>query len=203
LWARWGDYAVSTFARSILFALTALFATSLHADPSARAQLPGDSIYHLDAALTDQDGRALHFVDGRGKPRLISMFYSSCPYMCPLIIDTIRKTERALPEPDRKRVEVLLISLDAERDTPATLKSMAEKRHIDTPRWTLAHASAVDVRRIAAVLGVQYRQLQDREFSHTSVLVLLDDEGRIVARTDKLGESDADFVAAMTRVFGP
>lgn len=187
----------SLFAMAVIFAVPVL---PLHADPSTSAQLPGDSLYQLDAALTDQDGRAARFADGRGKPRLVSMFYSSCPYMCPLIIDTIRMTEHALPEPDRKRLEVLLVSLDAERDTPAVLKALADKRHLDTPRWTLAHVDAADVRRIAAMLNVQYRQLQDKEFSHSSVLVLLDAQGRIVARTDKLGAADADFVATLARL---
>lgn len=188
--------------RSMLFALVVVALTMLpsHANPSPVASVPGDSVYQSNAALTDQDGRALHFADGRGKPRLVSMFYSSCPYMCPLIIDTIKMTEHALPEADRKRLEVLLISFDAERDTPAALKALAGKRHIDTPRWTLAHADATDVRSLAAVLGIQYRQLQNHEFSHSSVLVLLDAEGRIVARSEKLGEPDADFVAAVARL---
>ncbi len=191
--------------RCLLFAVVALFASGmlpLHADSLPAASMPGDSVYQLDAALTDQDDRALHFADGRGKPRLVSMFYSNCPFMCPLIIDTIKKTEHALPEADRKHLEVLLVSFDADRDTPAALKAMAGKRHIDTPRWTLAHADAADVRSIAAVLNIQYRQLQNHEFSHSSVLVLLDEEGRIVARTEKLGEPDADFVAAVARVLG-
>lgn len=183
----------------VLFALTMM---PSRANSTLPTSLPGDSVYQLNAALTDQDARSLHFADGRGKPRLISMFYSSCPFMCPLIIDTIKQTEHALPEPDRKHLEVLLVTFDAERDTPAVLKALAGKRRIDTPRWTLARADASDVRRIAVLLGIQYRQLQNHEFSHSSVLVLLDAQGRIVARTEKLGEPDADFVAAVARVLG-
>jgi hypothetical protein len=33
--------------------------------------------------------------------------------------------------------------------------------------------------------------------------MLLDAEGHIFARTEKLGETDADFVAAVIRVLGP
>ncbi len=191
--------------RSALFALAATIAVMPHAqasDADAAVTLPGDSVYHLDAALADQDGQVLHFADGRGRPRLVSMFYTSCQYMCPLIIDTIRKTEHALPEAARQRLEVLLISFDSERDTPLALKAMADKRRLDTPRWTLARADAADIRRIAAVLDIQYRQMQDHEFSHSSALILLDNEGRIVARTDRLGEADPDFVAAVMRQVG-
>ena len=67
-------------------------------------------------------------------------------------------------------------------------------------RW-FAHARRQPhVRRLAAVLGIQYKQLEDREFSHASALVLLDAEGRIVARSDRLGEADPEFVAALRRV---
>ena len=176
--------------------LAALLACFVAAQSQAAAPLPGDSVYWVDAGLTGQDGRTTAFADGRGEPRVVSMFYASCPFMCPLIIDTIRQTEHALPEAARRRFKVLLVSFDAERDTPAALKAMAEKRHLDTPRWTLAHARAPDVRRIAAVLGIRYRALQDGGFSHASVLVLLDPDGRIMARSETMGHADPQFVAA-------
>lgn len=185
-----------------LFALCALVALAGAAAPPSRAAappLPADSVYQLDAALTDQDDHALRFAEGRGEARLVSMFYTSCQFMCPLIIDTIRKTEHALPEAERKRLKVLMVSFDAAHDDPAALKALAGKRHIDTPRWTLAHANAADVRRIAAVLDIQYRALQEGGFSHSSVLILLDAEGRIVARSEKLGAADPQFVAAVER----
>jgi protein SCO1/2 len=57
------------------------------------------------------------------------------------------------------------------------------------------------VRSVAGVLGVRYRQLADGEFNHTSALVLLDREGRIVTRTEKIrSEVDPEFVAAVRRV---
>ena len=60
-------------------------------------------------------------------------------------------------------------------------------------------AQANDVRRIAAVLGVQYKRLDDGEFSHSSALVLLDAQGRVLARSEKLGEADPEFVGAVQR----
>ena len=70
--------------------------------------LPGDSVYQLDLPLLDQDGKAMAFASLRGRPRLITMFYSSCPYMCPLIIDTARMTERELDEAQRVKLAVLM-----------------------------------------------------------------------------------------------
>ena len=51
------------------------------------------------------------------------------------------------------------------------------------------------VRAIAGVLGVRYRVLADGEFNHTGVLVLLDADGRIVARSTKTsGTVDPQFM---------
>lgn len=172
------------------------FATSAHVATTA---LPGDSVYQLDVPLVDQDGRRLHLADRRGKPQLISMFYTSCQYVCPLIIDTLQKTEHALAAADRTRVEVTLVSFDPATDTPPALKKVADERHVLSPRWLLTRTEAPQVRKLAAVLGIQYRELQNHDFNHTSVLILLDADGRIVARTDKIGEVDPRFVAEIER----
>jgi protein SCO1/2 len=170
------------------------------AQAETAAPIPGDSIYQLDLPLVDQDGVAHTLPSLRGQPRIISMFYASCPYMCPLIIDTARMTERKLDPKQRKKLPVLLVSMDAKRDNPAALKALAEQRKIDTREWTLARTDAANVRKLAAVLGIQYRELDDGEFSHSSVLILLDAEGRIVARTETMGKTDPEFVEAVRKV---
>lgn len=170
----------------------------------ARAgELPRDSTYHLALPLVDQDGTAFAYADGRGKPRIVSMFYTSCRYVCPLIIDTVLKTERELAPDQRAGIDVLLVSLDPDNDTPDALKRVADKRRLDTPRWRLARTDKAHVRRLAAVLGIQYKQIENKEFSHSSALVLLDADGRIVARSDRLGAADAEFVAAAKRALAP
>ena len=53
---------------------------------------------------------------------------------------------------------------------------------------------------MAGALGIRYRQLADGEFNHTSMLVLLDADGRILARTEQVGsQPDPEFVAAVRR----
>lgn len=190
---RWLIAAVA----AVLLSLGLAFSCALAAD------LPDDSLYHLDVPLTDQDGHAFTFADGRGRPRVVGMFYSSCKFVCPMIVDTLRKTERALDERERAGLDVLLVSLDPDTDTPAALKQLAEQRHIDTPRWRLARTDAGHVRRLAALLGIQYKQLGPADFSHSTTLVLLDAEGRALARTDKLGDADPTFVEALKRALAP
>jgi len=179
-----------------------LFGLGFACARAGAGELPRDSTYHLAVPLVDQDGRAFAFADGRGRARIVSMFYTSCKYVCPLIIDTLLKTERELAPAGRERLDVLLVSLDPDNDTPDALKRIADKRRLDTSRWRLARTDAAHVRRLAAMLGIQYKQLENREFSHSSALVLLDADGRILARSDRLGEADPDFVAAASRALG-
>jgi protein SCO1/2 len=174
-------------------------ATAAAQDLNRGDALPGDSIYRLDLALVDQDGRGLMLRERRGGPVVIAMFYSSCPYMCPLIVEAIKRTEHGLDDAARKRLRVVLVSFDSANDTPPVLKTAAVERHVDLTRWTLARTDPAGVRRLAAVLDVQYRALPRGGFNHSGVLTLLDDEGRIAARTDKLGDVDPEFLAAVQK----
>jgi protein SCO1/2 len=58
---------------------------------------------------------------------LITLFYGSCPAACPLLIDTVRATERAVPATLRSRLRVLLISIDPEHDTVANLQALVRR----------------------------------------------------------------------------
>lgn len=170
-------------------------ATPAAAEEPASA-LPGDSLYQLDLPLTDQSGRTFALRTLRGRPQLVAMFYTSCRYVCPLIIDTAKATERALPAALVPRFDVLLVSIDPERDDVAALASVAKRRSLDATRWRLVRTESAHVRELAAALGIQYRQLTDGEFNHASVLTVLDAEGRIARQTRTLGNADPEFVAA-------
>lgn len=183
--------------RRLLAAMLLLSASMADArDPP----LPADSVYHLPARLVDQDGHRTAWPSLRGKPRLVAMFYTSCRYICPLIVDSGKAVERQLAPAQQARLGIVLVSIDPTRDTPAALKQVMDQRKLDAARWTLLAPRADDVRKLAGVLGVRYRQLADGEFNHTSALVLLDAEGRILARSERMGaQPDPEFVAAVRR----
>lgn len=180
-------------------ALAGILALPLMAAPKP-APLPRDSIYRLPAPLTDQNGRKSDWSARRGTPQVVTMFYTSCQFMCPLIVDGGKGIEKSLTPAERARVGMLLISMDPKRDTPVALMSIVQKRKLDTQRWTLASPAPGNVRPIAGVLGIRYRELADGEFNHTTALVLLDASGRILARTEQVGgRPDPEFVAAVRR----
>ena len=178
------------------------FATVAGAAKPAPA-LPGDSIYQLPLPLTDSNGQTRNWRTLRGKPHLVSMFYTSCQYICPLIVESGKAVERQLTPAQQKKLGVVLISMDPARDDPAALKKVAEQRKLDTTRWTLASPPAGEVRAVAGVLGIRYRLLADGEFNHSSALILVDANGRILARTEKIGSKpDPEFVAAVRKAVG-
>lgn len=160
--------------------------------------LPGDSVYLLGDRFTDQAGDGFVLADRRGRPQLVAMFYTSCGYVCPLIVDSAKGVEHALTDAERDGLGLLLVSIDPARDDVAALRGVAERRRLDPVRWTLARTDEAGVRRLAAVLGVRYRALANGEFNHTSSLVLLDRDGRRLASTPQLGAiPDPAFLAAV------
>ena len=54
----------------------------------AATALPPDSVYQLAEPFADQDGRPFTLAQRRGQPQLVAMFYTSCKYICPLIVDS-------------------------------------------------------------------------------------------------------------------
>jgi protein SCO1 len=160
-------------------------------------ELPSDSIYRLDVPLTTQDGELTRLPALAGHVRIVTMFYASCPYVCPITIETLKYVDAQLSNNERAKLRVLLVSVDPERDTPKALASLAAKRQLDLKRWSLARPQASDVRKIAAVLGIQYRQLPDKEFNHSTTLALISADGRIVARSNNAGTLDLQFLTAV------
>jgi protein SCO1/2 len=187
-----------TAACALLLALPAFAGT-----PAKDAPLPRESVYQLPVKLTDAQGRQYDWRTLRGKPRVVSMFYTSCQFICPLIVDAGKAIEKQLTPAQQQRIGFVLVSMDPARDTPAALKKIETARKLDPKRWTLASPAPGDVRAVAGVLGVRYRQLEDGEFNHSTVLVLLDADGRELARTEQVGSrTDPEFLAAVRKATG-
>ena len=166
----------------------------------AVAATPADSIYRVDPPMTDARSQRFALEDRRGRPQIVSMFYTSCAFTCPMLIDAIKGVREELDAGERARLAITLVSLDPARDTPAKLARTVRERDLDPHAWTLAAPSPRDVRLLAGLLGIRYRALAGGDFNHTTALILLDAEGRIVARTERVGgKPDPAFVAAVRR----
>lgn len=74
-----------------------------------------------DFSLTDHSGAPRTLSDYRGKVVVMFFGFTHCPDVCPT---TLAEMARAMKQlgPDADRVQVLMVTVDPERDTPAVLK---------------------------------------------------------------------------------
>ena len=73
-----------------------------------------------DFELTDHHGQARRLADFRGKAVVLFFGYTQCPDVCPTTLSTLRDAMTLLGE-DAGRVQVLFVTVDPARDTPALL----------------------------------------------------------------------------------
>ena len=76
--------------------------------------------YGREFALTDHTGRPRTLTDFRGKVVVMFFGYTRCPDVCPTTMAELQQVMQRLGD-DAKRVQVLFVTVDPERDTPALL----------------------------------------------------------------------------------
>lgn len=74
-----------------------------------------------DFQLTDHHGQPFTQENLKGKWTLIFFGFTHCPDICPTTMAAAARMYAALDEDERENLQVVLISLDPERDTPEQL----------------------------------------------------------------------------------
>jgi protein SCO1/2 len=156
--------------------------------PVAQASGAGESIYLSKGKWTHHTGRVLSLEELKGEPRVLTMIFTRCPSACPVIVNDLKRVRTALGADAKKRVRYTLFSFDSKGDTPEVLREFAKKMKIEDSQWDLFVANEEDTRELAALLGVQYKQIPSGEFVHSNVIVAVDSEGRVLAQVDGLSK---------------
>ena len=169
---------------------TLLLLPLLLAGPST-APLPGTSLYQLDAAWTDQHGRATKLADLRGRVVLVAMVFTNCRYACPRMVERMKRVEASLSPTERRRMRFLLVSLDPARDTVPVLAAFAKSSQLNSGWWTLLRGAPDAVRELSAALGVRYKQVDSGDLAHANLLTMLDAGGSVAHQQEGL-ESDVN-----------
>ncbi len=162
----------------IVLGLIALAATAYVVTPDKSA--PRASAIGGAFTLTRQDGQTVTDDAFKGEPLLVFFGYTHCPDVCPTSLFEISEVFKAMG-PDKK-VQALFITIDPERDTPATLKdylSSFDPRIVGLsgdPAQTQAVEKAFRVyaKKVPAANGSDYTM------DHTAIIYLLDKQGRFV-----------------------
>ena len=77
-----------------------------------------------DFALTDQNGRTVRLSDYRGEKSVVLVFYRGS--FCSICIDQIGNLKSLLSDAEKKRVQVIALSMDSREDANGTLIVMSK-----------------------------------------------------------------------------
>ena len=142
-------------------------------------EITGATFGH-DFQLTDQNGQTRRLADFKGKVVSVFFGYTQCPDVCPTTLGELKQVRENLG-PDAGRLQVLFITVDPERDTPALLKTYLGAFD---PSFLGLTGTAVQVAAVARDYKVFYEKVPgdqpgEYSFNHTAGTYVFDPQGRI------------------------
>jgi protein SCO1/2 len=166
----------------------------------SESPLSDKSVYQLTSEWTSDAGGTLKLEELRGKPQVVAMFFASCQGACPILVHQMQQLADSLPANVRTNANFLLVTFDSERDTAEVLRVYRNLRGLAEGQWTLLHGRPEDVRELALVLGVKYRQEASGQFSHSNLITILNSEGEIAFQQEGLGNSGTELAKQLGKL---
>lgn len=192
---------------SILLALTVLLLAAAgvyflrpHAFHGTVLQSPEPA---PDFTLNIAGGKSIRLSDFRGKLVLLYFGYTFCPDVCPATLGAVTQALRQLGG-KADEVQVIMISVDPERDTPEKLAEYV--RHFN-PTFIGGTNAPEEIAKIAALYGVFYEKKPAPDsaagylIDHTAALMAIDRDGylKLVLPFGVTGDEIADDLRYMLR----
>ena len=129
--------------------------------------------------LVDQNGRPRDQSMLKGKWSAVFFGYTYCPDVCPTTLQTLAEAEDRLG-PKARNFQVVFVSVDPARDTPAQLKTYLSSPAFPKGAIGLTGTDA-QVAAVAKAYHVFYQKAgsgQTYEVQHSSAVYLMDPKGR-------------------------
>ena len=171
--------------RGLLTACLALFAPSLAAETYDRESALAISQGAIGEVVSEHrlrgvDGQAFGLSQLRGKPLIISMVYTSCHHVCPMITrslgDSITKARDALGDDS---FSVVTVGFDWKVDTPERMQQFARRNGVDdVANWHFLASDPGTVEALATELGFLYYP-SAKGFDHLTQTTIVDRYGRV------------------------
>ncbi|GGI29896.1 SCO family protein [Bradyrhizobium guangdongense] len=131
--------------------------------------------------LTDQNGKAVTDKSLKGKPTLIFFGYTHCPDVCPTSLFEMSEVLRAMGK-DADKVNAVFISVDPERDTPATMKEYLSSFD---PHLEGLSGDPAETAKVITSYRVYAKKVPTKDgdytMDHTALIYLMDRDGRFVS----------------------
>ena len=153
-----------------------------------------------DFRMPDQDGRSRTLADFRGDVVLLFFGFTQCPDVCPTTLARAADVVARLG-PDGRRVRVLFVTLDPERDTPQILKAYAQSFD---PRFVALRDEPAAMDAMAREFHIAYQRVptgSSYTLDHTAITYAFDPQGRLrlAIGHDQTAAAVAHDVAALLR----
>lgn len=169
-----------------LFALTILVCLATMAQP--REYDRDDALKLSQAAigrtltnqvLRDIDGQSFELAMLRGKPLVVSMIYTSCHHVCPMITQSVANAvdigREALGE---DAFNVITVGFDWAVDTPDRMRLYAAERRIDVPGWHFLAGDQASIGALSEDLGFQFHP-SAKGFDHLTQTTVVAADGSV------------------------
>jgi protein SCO1 len=134
-----------------------------------------------DFELTDQQGKRKRFSSLAGEPTLVFFGFTNCPDICPMALQKLAAMKAAQPA-ELSKVQVVLVSVDGERDTPEVMKDYLKQF---SPDFIGLTGPAEQVREIALRFSAPFFKNAPKDgtylVQHSSRVYALDRQGRLRA----------------------
>lgn len=133
-----------------------------------------------DFTLTAHTGERVSLSDFRGKYVILYFGYTFCPDVCPLTLADLSQAMRLLG-PKADDVQVMMVSVDPERDTPERLANYVPAFY---PTFMGLTGTPEEIALAATPFGIFYQKQEVEGASgylmdHTASMTLVNDEGRV------------------------
>jgi protein SCO1/2 len=128
--------------------------------------------------LVDAKGRPRTLADYRGKVVVIFFGFTHCPDICPTELLKLSQVVKRMG-PRASRMQVLFISLDTERDTPAALRTYVSAFN---PRFVGLTGTAAAINASASSFSVQFAKVVqggDYTINHSTGTYIFDKTGHL------------------------
>ena len=116
-----------------------------------------------DFQLTDFNGQPRRLSDFKSKVVVLFFGYTHCPDVCPTTLADLAQVMRQLGK-DAQRVQVLFVTLDPERDTPALLAKFVPSFD---PAFLALYGDPQATALAAQAFGVKYAKQQNKRGGYT------------------------------------
>lgn len=152
--------------------------------------------------LTGPNGKPVNLIDYRGKVVMLYFGYTYCPDICPATMAELADAVEALGRRGDE-VQVIMVSVDPERDTPERLAQYVSHFH---PSFIGVTGTEEELVAVTTPLGIFYEKHEGTAASgylidHTATVVVLDKKGylRLVYSFGTTGEEMAEDLRYLVR----